>query len=596
MSKTNEPVQSTLKISSATLALILTTLYFAPLNLLLLNAREIPSSPSVVLALSWKLAVALMIFTALLSAILALDSRRKLGCVIISIATLFHLQGNVFSWNYGLFDGGDIDWQAHNAVGVMEIVIWLALPALAVRYRDKIWPHIPLLALTIALMQAASLAVQLSNGKEFPTGQAMAPAVEEATKSPDEGLYDFSTEKNVLIIIADTFSSPTFEEILEKEPSIAQQLSGFTSYTNTLGVSPYTLLSIPTILSSRIYENSGTIQSFMSESFSENSLPAVFQENGYNTRVVTMGLYKGYLQWLPSQNTTSVLDRREEDTQLRHYLQLWDLTLFRYAPHYLKKQIYNQHKWLLQTRFLDPESRKDAQDVLFGQGPPMMIPTSVHRASRVIRDRFVERANTVSESPTFKFIHLFTSHTPYLMDSNGSPLSESQYEERALERRAFDQSKYALSEILDMVSKLKKLGIYDNTLIIIAADHGSDIINDSRAGFMRRSHPMLLIKPIDGANKLRYSKAPTSLLDIPITVSKALDIKADFSGYSILDGNIPSARVRNYYYFNWNSHGFWSAERLPHLEKYGITGQVDDQTAWEKSCDLNPIESGPASC
>jgi hypothetical protein len=107
---------------------------------------------------------------------------------------------------------------------------------------------------------------------------------------------------------------------------------------------------------------------------------------------------------------------------------------------------------------------------------------------------------------------------------------------------------------------------------------------------------MLLIKPIDGGGNLRYSEAPTSLLDIPLTVSKALGINADFSGYAILDGEIPRTRMRNYYYFDWNSQGFWKTDHLPHLEKYEITGQADDQDVWKKSCNLNQVENDPASC
>jgi hypothetical protein len=143
---------------------------------------------------------------------------------------------------------------------------------------------------------------------------------------------------------------------------------------------------------------------------------------------------------------------------------------------------------------------------------------------------------------------------------------------------------------------LKALGIYDDTLVIIAADHGSDLKNHTRAGYMRRSHPMLLIKPINGGGNLQYSAAPTSLLDIPRTVSGALGIEAEFSGYGILDGEIPSTRKRNYYYFNWNNQGFWNADHLPELEKYEINGPAEDQGAWKKSCDLLHVENGPASC
>ena len=596
MSKDKSSMQAIFKNASAMLALVITALYCAPLNVLLINVREISIPPSLALAFSWKLALALLVFTVFLSGLLPMDKRRILGAVTISIAALFLLQGNYFVWDYGLFDGGDIDWQAHNVVGIVEITVWLALPILTIRYRDKIWPHMHLLSLLIVLMQVSSLVVQTATGAEFPTKYTTATGVEDPTKATDRGLYDFSDEKNVLIIITDTFGSPTFDEILRKEPLVAEKLNGFTSYSNTLGVSPYTLLSVPTILSSRVYENSRTIQSFMTESLNENSLPAVLRENGFKARVVTMGLYKGYLQWLPSQNTTSVLNKNEGDSQLREYLQLWDVTLFRYAPHYLKMKIYDKHKWLLQDRFLDTANSEDAGNMLFGARVEMMKPTPVHLASRVIHDNFIEQANVDSKSPTFKFIHLFTSHTPYLMDVSGNPISKPQYESIPLETRAFDQNKYALTQTLNMLDKLKALGIYDDTLVIIAADHGSDLKNHTRAGYMRRSHPMLLIKPINGRGNLQYSAAPTSLLDIPRTVSGALGIEAEFSGYAILDGEIPSTRKRNYYYFNWNNQGFWNADHLPELEKYEINGPAEDQGAWKKSCDLLHVENGPASC
>jgi hypothetical protein len=578
-------------IFSALLALLLTAFYFAPLSLLLVNSRELSVSPSTVLELFWTIQLSLIIFAVSASFILGSRLRRVFACLLASVAVLLYLQGNIFVWNYGLFDGTDIDWGRHSGVAVIEVIFWLGLPILAIYHHRKIWPRVHMLAFTMILLQAAPLLIQLGTGKEFP-----ASANDGRVTDSLQSFFEFSPDKNVLVIVADTLSAPIFEEVLEVVPLVKEGLAGFTYYSNTSGVSPYTLLSVPTMLSSRAYDSSTTIQDFMTDTLGENSLPSVLQGNGYKSSVITMGLYKRYLKWLPAENTVSVLDDDGESAELRASLQVWDVTLFRYLPHILKRQVYSEHKWLLQSLVLDGAGDKSVRNVRRNQVTPMMEPTSVHRASAVIHDRFIEQASANNDVPTFKFIHLFTAHTPYLMDTDGESLSKSDYQSRTLMRRAHDQTEFSLKQLLGFLEKLKSMDIYDQTMIIIAADHGAGSLGGSKPDHVSRALPTLLIKPFNsGASGLEISEAPVSLVDLPITVTGALNINTDFLGYEILGSDIPNERVRYYFDFKWDN-GFWTADHLPLIEKYRINGSVRDLASWKKVCDIKYEDGELYSC
>lgn len=281
MNSDSADLRERLKVASAALALLLTAFYFAPLNMLLLNTREIFTSPGSVLQVSWKFQAIVAGTTLIFLFVMPKRACRVFACLLLCLAGLLYLQGNFFVWNYGLFDGTDIDYEAHNAVGFMEITFWVSILILAVRYQMKIWPHIHLIASSIVFLQATSLAFQLYEGKTFTSADAITTHTNLVRNKANGGFYDFSATKNVLIIMSDTFSSPTFEKLIRKRPSVVKRLSGFTNYGNTLGVSPFTLLSVPAVLSSKAYENTDTIQSFMKDSFGENSLPAFLQDNGF---------------------------------------------------------------------------------------------------------------------------------------------------------------------------------------------------------------------------------------------------------------------------------------------------------------------------
>ncbi|MDC0362446.1 sulfatase-like hydrolase/transferase [Halioglobus sp.] len=575
-----------LKLLVAALALLLTVFFFAPLGVLLLNAGEVAVSPRSVLQLPRWLVLCLWgVFIA--CALLPSAARRGIACLALGAAALFYLQGNFLVWDYGPLDGTDIDWQAHRWVGWLEVLIWLSAPLLVLYYREVLWRHLVGLSLLLVVVQGASLIAHLGSGKTFPRdGPVTAQEIE-------SDFFAFSGERNVLVIVPDTLALPVFEEALTLYPELEKQLAGFTSFRNTLGVSPFTLLSIPTIISSLVYRNSGTIQAFMSAAFGEQSLPFFLSEQGYKIDIATMGTYKSALRWLPGDDLTSVLYDRPGEVRLRDSVQIWDVTLFRYMPHVLKKRIYDKHKWWLQRHYLSNASSSPRRPP---PGDQLMAATPVQRATAIFLDRLAQYVSRDSSQPTFKFIHLFTSHPPFQIDADGNMLLESEYEATPVTERAIAQSAFALKQILGILEVLQQQGIYDQTMVVVAADHGTDITMDTRPVYKRRAHPVLLIKPFGATGELQVSAAPASLLDVPATVTGELGLSAPFAGYALLDDAVPVDRVRQYYYFNWSGKELWDVDRLPFLRQYDVRGPVEALSSWAERCNLTFSEQRVGSC
>ena len=175
-------------------------------------------------------------------------------------------------------------------------------------------------------------------------------------------------------------------------------------------------------------------------------------------------------------------------------------------------------------------------------------------------------------------------------------LLESEYEATPVTERAIAQSTFALKQILGILEVLQQQGIYDQTMVVVAADHGTDITKDTQPVYKRRAHPVLLIKPFGATGELQVSAAPARLLDVPATVTGELGLSAPFAGYALLDDAVPVDRLHQYYYFNWSVKELWDVDRLPFLRQYDVRGPVEDLSSWSERCNLTFSEQRAGSC
>jgi hypothetical protein len=192
------------------------------------------------------------------------------------------------------------------------------------------------------------------------------------------------------------------------------------------------------------------------------------------------------------------------------------------------------------------------------------------------------------ERPTYKLIHLMLSHRPFVLRPDCQHAGEVQDGTRAHVR---DQSRCALGSVLAVVEAMKRLGIYDQTTIVISGDHGSFTPPTSLGGdearfqqsavWIGQARPLMLVKPAGLRGSLRVSDAPTWMIDTPATIADAAGIAGHFPGVSALRLPRDAPRERRFHVYEYVATE-WGAEYVNDIHEFVVNGRSDDPGAWHE--------------
>lgn len=464
-----------------------------------------------------------------------------------------YLQSQILLWDYGLLDGTEIPWNKFRMPFAVDLGVWFALIFSALFFSGRLLRHAFPIFSVLGLIYAANVAYEA----------IMFKGVWHSAHKTEGTMFRFSKKQNVIFLVLDTFASPAFNRILEEDAQYKEIFSDFVYFRNTVASFPTTAMSIPAILSGTVYDNSLPMTDF-SRNVMANSLPNLLYDHGYGADLVTLG---HYCYWLKTKSCTSLQIANSEDyrrAETQEALRLLDLSLFRASPQTLKRYIYNDHEWRLQRAF---QARK---------GP------AIHTQSLDFMDTLERSAELSLDGPVFKFFHLMIPHQPYRLDAECSYTTMYKH---YTQRNFGIQSRCALKLAHRLLEVLRNLEAYDNSTIVILADHGAKLkFNDvsGKKGFPQigSALPLLLIKPAGRRAAFEISHAPAALADLPKTIADLLQIRSDFPGMSVLEmGEVKRERVfRNYV---WR-HKYWGSAFLPPMQEFVIDGDAWNVENWEK--------------
>jgi arylsulfatase A-like enzyme len=560
-------------LAAAAAAFLFGAFYFAPATLYLFNAGEVTTPLAEVIRSSGLAQLGALACIAIAGFLGRARGRPLLAAVLLALTALLYLQGNVFVRDYGKFDGSDIDWSRHRLAGVLEVVAWLGVLGVAVAARRRVWKMAPAAALVITLLGGASLGGHLLSGRTFKHATA---------SGLDDRFAEFSRDRNVLIVVLDAFASPVFEQMLIDDPQWRGRLDGFTWYRDALAAYPTTLPSIPAILSGRTTDNSRPVKEFLRDSLTQSSLPVVLQQQGFATCTITEPIYGEYLANVPCTGTVSFLDALPQNRSRRDALLIWNVTMFRYVPHYLKMHVSDDHHWLLR------EGSKAATSLPYAATEPYCAPSPNQQAGRILQQQLLAAATATSRRPTFKFLHFFTTHLPYFLAADGAQLTQQQAAAMTEAQAVGPQSRAALAQVMEILDRLDALGLREQTLVIVTGDHGSHLdlipgVDEAAKAAGRpaptKALPLLLVRPLRATGALKVSEAPVSLTDIPATVAQAMGIAPSFPGRPLHEVPETEPRVRIYDDYTWK-HDFWWEEYLPAMTEYRVDGAARNPASW----------------
>jgi len=530
----------------------LTVGFFAPFNNFFQNIYEyeflLPPALNTALLIGAVMTVASFLVTFALYVSLMWLKKNSLAKFFISLvcnlfvfgAFILWLQGTVLAPDLGVLDGRPIDWQQYRGPVLINSFIWLALVSVFIVFYKRFTKYRTKAIIILLVMQLVNFAGQLLTQPE-PYGFKL-------YTTDGTNLSTFSPEKNVVMILLDTFQSDVFEQILLENPQLKDELQGFTYYSDVAGGYPTTMPSVPLIMTGEYYLNQQPFQDFIKEAYLNNSLPKTLKEMSYNVYVPCNNIFLCDTQISDSFTTKSkqtLISKEELPTLMKP-------TAIRYLPT-LVYQLHQQNK---------PEFN---QPITYdGWDAESVSNSEITQTDQRLLATIIENASTASATPAFRYYHFNASHPPF---------AEYTYQGQ------IEHSVKAFTLATTIIDKLKELNIYDQTMIIILADHGygplgykqspndeNPVIDEIKGSAM----PLLLIKPFNSKENFSTNNTPISYQTF----------STDITNY-LKTGNLTltESPIRKFYYYRWA--GDWEQQYLPQLDEYIITGSVYNQNSWK---------------
>jgi hypothetical protein len=580
----------------ASLALALTLWLFGPAtiyytNVLEFNYQFVWGLPGLAAGAVATLAL-LVVWPALLR-----RSRRRAAALILVLAALLWLQGTFLVWNYGPLDGREIPWGRLWPLGLIDGLVWLAGIAWALLRPDGLARRARAVALALIFVQAGWVGWLVWRAPKVPSFQHY--ALDETDK------YVFSSDRNAIVLLLDTFQSDIFQELINDEPAWRNLFGGFTYYRNALANGAKTFTAVPALLTGRAYDNSRPLLDFIEEAYrAPTSLPRRLGAAGYRVELYP---YPGTEKTVFfSDEIAANMERRTSRRMLAGQLgQLLDISLFRQAPHIVKPFIYNDQAWLLKRLLVSFSGSASGSARIREDG--RFRPDALKLPDVQFISRMLANATATARPPVFKYFHLNGMHRPLELDRR-LHIRRMSYGQR----ESFKEQARAGLEITRLfLTKLKELGVYDRSLIVVMGDHGSadyplgvDLaaagLRESASGQQRiPSHikaaglPLVLIKrPETEMKELAISDAPIEETDLPRSLTTFLGFDAGaMPGRAVSTIGEGETRERRFFYYNWNG---WGDKYLYAMHEYAVNGHAWLDSSWREVGVRRPGESGEA--
>lgn len=509
---------------------------YAPLELLFTNQDEFWFDvyilfPLMLVAFGIGYGVGIMIF-AVLGRL-----HEKLYWIAVAVGLSGYLglyvQGNFLTAGLPSLDGEPIDWSLYTGERIKSVTVWaivvFATVLLFLKVKREFFARIVrLVTICMTLMLCVTLLTLAVTNQGF----SKKPSMSVTTKN----MFQMSRDTNFVILLLDAVDAQVLKEMLEEEPEYKEIFSDFTSYDNMLAAYPYTQHSIPYLLSGRWYENETAFREYEKKAYEDSPFFKEMEEAGY-----AMGFYEAELLLDDGgmRRFENILpnDRGVGDKWAFVRWQLL-MTGFRYAPYDLKR-----------FSFVNPNAFNTLK--ITPEGEELFTPSNI-----AFYEGVQHRELDYTDQKCFRFIHVDGGHVPFIYNEKVEEIPEEtgSYE---------DNIKACLTMTRAYLDKLKTGGVYDNSVIIVMADHGYNWLDPHG-----RQNPAFYVKGVNEKHELRVSDAPVAFEDLQEAYHRLL---GGADGGFVFDWESGDQRERRFLFYEYLKEDY--------MVEYMQPGQAHDTEA-----------------
>ena len=139
----------------------------------------------------------------------------------------------------------------------------------------------------------------------------------------------------------------------------------------------------------------------------------------------------------------------------------------------------------------------------------------------------------------FKFIHLNGAHAPFIYDKDANVIG--------VEQGSYRQSMEAsITLAANYIQALKDSGAYDNTALIVMADHGYNGMGEKEEDFLRQAALLLIKGRNEQHDTMQISEAPISYEDLQEAYVRLLDGAQSDAVFDWKEGDTRERRFLEY--------------------------------------------------
>ena len=468
--------------------------------------------------------------------------KKAMQVVLLFVCILSAVDFALFGRNMGtmsnmlIYDSG-ISYSSKEALyNALAVLLVMVLVYLLFRRKNKIL--IPALVISIISMSVYSASNIFSIQRE----------VKEALASIEESRSDLAqielskSGKNVVIIILDRAVGFYLPYIMNEKPELQKTYDGFTFYPNTISYGPSTNTGISSVYGGYEYtpeEMDKRSNEYLMDKHNEalRVVPVLFDENGYDVTVLDP-CYAGYRDPEDLSIYDQYPDIKKWNTQsgmfdydrsiVKNNLEELNRNLFCFGltkavPVFMQNILYNGGAYNSVSRYINM-FEKDNLESMFTQAfvrpgfldsftvlQNMIRITSLTEKNEnkmLFMYNYATHEQTLLQEPEYN-VQMNVDNTEYeekmnfsRQDGRGNTVSFSTYDQIA----HYQINMATIQEIGRWLDYLKENDVYDNTRIIIVADHGANLrqyddmiftFSDGEEEDLIKYNPLLMYKDFD---------------------------------------------------------------------------------------------------
>lgn len=504
---------------------VFTLLFFSPLEIFLGNAIEFKFSMDIAAIILFLASLLISTCVSALVSLLPIKALRPYNIIVFGIGFCAYFQSLFLNGSMGSLTGEEDHYSV--PLIIVNLLIWAVIFAalivifIVLKKRKKAKTYfgaVRFVALALIVMQLSGVAVAY-----FNTDKSI-DRIKDTYITTDSKL-ELSQNENVVYFIIDTCDGDLVEQALKAYPDMFSGFDGFTYFPNMSTTHSRTFPSLTYLLTGQKCYFNKPYTEYVNEAFENSSFIDDIDALGADIRLYTEASYIG-------EGTLNKIDNI-----VKYDSASFDcMNIFGFIKQSIKVSGYRIAPYAIKDAFEYTADKINSASLVPIDNRAVLFDDLAFN-NEIITNSVKSNKNY---SKTFRLYHMFGTHPGAVMNEN------CQYEKGVSH---LDSVRGCLRLIENYIAEMKKNGSFDNTTIIVTADHGYSLPSEDLS-LVAAPSCILLVKPAGnkGSEKIKTSLAPVCHEDLFATVIDALGGDGEKYGRTVWEIGENEDRERKYYH------------------------------------------------